>query len=620
MASEPTIDLESLLQPIEGANPSGRSLAYDADYDALREARRADDDAPQGDWQRAIKKADWDEVLRLGSSCLITKTKDLQIAAWMAEALAHLHQFAGLRDGLRLIHQLMDRFWDTLFPEIDDGDLDARCAPIEFLNGERLLPLIVRSVPLTDVLGEKRYSYHRYQESRATTNLGKRDAEAMEALIAEGKLTGELFDEAVALTPRAFYEARHADLMEAQQVCQALDQAVDAHYGRDAPSLGNLRKALDDCRKLIEPILATKRAQDPDAEPEETSEPIDAAEEPTGEDEPYSQPEAARAAPARRRARSSGGPIGSVEDAYDRVLEAAEYLRRNDPGHPSGYLVSRALRIGDLYALGRPPDPSGLSSPSSETRQALKRLASEGDWEGLLEQAEQAIGRPEGRAWLDAQRLAIGAMCNGSDADRSTAADACRNLLRAVLAEFPDLPNAELADDTPAANAETRAWLESEILPPPPPEPQEAPSAYAPPEPEPMVVPDATAAEPDAWPLALEDLRSGRPADAFGRLRRALGEAVTGRDKFRRKLQMAELCLLVNNRRVALPLLEELARQVDEFHLEQWEDEELCARVWGALYRCLKGLGSENGSADRLHQVYTRLCRLDIHQALSYGE
>jgi type VI secretion system protein ImpA len=620
MSSEPVLEIPPLLEPIDGPSPGGRSLAYDPEYDALREARRADDDAPQGDWQRATKRADWDQVLRLGAECLTRKSKDLQIAAWITEALAHKYHFAGVRDGLKLIHELMDHFWDTLYPEAEDGDLEGRCAPLEFLNGERLLPLLIRSIPLTDVYGDKRYSFLRYQESRATSNLGKRDSEAMEALIAEGKITGEQFDEAVDQTPRQFYEALHADLAEAQDACKALDQALDARFGRDAPSLGNIRRAFEDCRKLIDPILARKRQEEPDAEAPEEAVEAPSHDPEIVEEEPVEAGPARPARPAARRARSSGGPIASVEDAYDRILEAAAYLRQNDPANPGGYLVPRSLRMGELYSLGRPPDPAGLLSPTSETRQELKRLAAEGDWPALLEQAEQAAGRPEGRAWLDVHRFALTAMTSCFDADRAAAADACRAWLKAVLSDFPELPRAELADDTPAANAETRSWLESEILPPPVSEPAAgAVYSYAPSAPEPALE-QADTSEPDAWELALVDLRSGQPGEAFGRLRKALAAASSGREKFRRKLQIAELCLMANNLRVALPLLEELARQVDEFHLEQWEDEELCARVWGALYRCLKGLGPENGPADRAREVYTRLCRLDINQALHFGE
>ena len=76
---------------------------------------------------------------------------------------------------------------------------------------------------------------------------------------------------------------------------------------------------------------------------------------------------------------------------------------------------------------------------------------------------------------------------------------------------------------------------------------------------------------------------------------------------------------MAKNYRVALPISEDLAQQVDEFRLEDWEDPQLSARVWGALYRCLRGSDAANDSSDRLQQV-TRLCRLDIGQGLMYGD
>src|ERR687888_336800 len=43
MPSPPTVDIAELLAPIPGENPAGQSVRYDGTYDALREARRADD-------------------------------------------------------------------------------------------------------------------------------------------------------------------------------------------------------------------------------------------------------------------------------------------------------------------------------------------------------------------------------------------------------------------------------------------------------------------------------------------------------------------------------------------------------------------------------------------------
>jgi type VI secretion system protein ImpA len=632
MATPPLLDLDSLLVPISPERPSGQNLTYEPDYDVLREARRSEDDTLQGEWKRNAKTAQWDRVVALGTNLIQRRSKDLQVAAWVTEAATKLHGFAGLRDGLRLLHTLQQTFWDSCFPEMEDGDLEPRQGPYLFLNATRTLPLAIRSIPLTAGFSGQEYSYLRWQESRDIDNTGLKNPELMATLVAEGKITGEQFDAAVAQTPRSFYEALVADLNECVAAFKALDDGNDARFGRDAPGLGEIRKALDDCRTRLEPILAAKRAQEPDPEVAAEVEPAADQDQDQGGGELGTEPSSETQAPAPRRAaatRGTGGPITSVAQAVERIREAAAYLRAQDPSRPVSYLVVRALRMGELYALGQPPDTSQCEAPSRETRQRLKRLAAEGDWNTLLEQAEQSVGGVEGSAWLDAERYALTAMAAASDADRAAAAVACRSLLRALLSDFPALPEGELNDGTPAANAETRAWIAAEILPPP-----ATPEPVA--EPPPLIQPaaalenggggsaDAEAtrdAAPNVWEQAQELVRGGRVADALQLVRQAMNTATTGRERFYRKLQLAEICLLVNNHRLALPLSEDLARQVDEFHLEQWEDEAWSARVWATLYRCLRhaGAANANGNAERLQAVFTRLCRLDINQALVHA-
>jgi len=616
MATPPTLDLDDLLAPIPGPNPSGRSLAYEPEYDVLREARRAEDDTLQGDWQRKAKVAEWDRVIDLGTDDLRRLTKDLQIAAWVAEALARRRGFAGLRDGLRLLRGLIDGYWPTCYPEVDDGDLEARAAALASLNQEKLLPLLIRSLPLTDDPNQGHYSFLRWQESRATDNAGLKNPELMQALIADGKITAEQFDTAVAQSPRSFYEALVADQEECRVALLDLEQLTDERFGRDSPSLVDVRKALDDCRKLLIPILNAKREREPDESPPADQTPADDGV--PAEHEPHGDEGPTLAAPARlHRGASAAGPIGDIADAHRRIVEAAAYLRQHDRGSPVPFLVVRALRFAEVFALPRPLDPSSLPAPATEARQALKRLAAEGSWGELLEAAEQALGRPEGRAWLDAHRLAIRAM-EAAD-DLPAAAATSRGFLRAFLAEFPELPRSELDDDTPAASSETRSWLDAEILPRPGAAPEPAPQTEAlPPFPDrPEPGPDPADAEPDAWDRALDLAASGRLADGLQILRRSLGAAPTGRGRFLRKLQMAELCLRADHPGVALPLLDDLAGQVDEFRLDQWEDEHLIARVWGSLYRCLRTSGGAETS-ERLRLVHARLCRLDINQALAY--
>jgi type VI secretion system protein ImpA len=616
MATPPVLDLESHLVPIASDRPSGQSLSYEPEYDALREARRSEDDTLQGDWKRNAKTAHWDEVVELGLDLLRRRSKDLQIAAWVTEALTKLHGFAGLRDGLRLLHSIQQAFWDSCYPEIEDGDLERRQSPYLFLNAGNTIPLSIRSLPLTEGFSEQRYSYLRWQESRDTDNVGVKNPELMATLIAEGKITGERFDEAVAQTPRSFYEALAADLEECYAALKELDQANDVLFGRDSPSLGQVKKALEDCRTRLGPILTAKRASEPDPEEEAAGE-VEAAPTEEAAEQAWGESAAPRRPPAVPRGKA--GPITSVADAHQRVVDAAAYLRANDAGSPVPYMIVRALRIGELYALGQPPDTSRCEAPSRETRQSLKRLAADGEWNGLLEQAERSVAGPEGSAWLDAERYAITAMAQASDVDRTAAASGCRSLLRALLQDFPELPQGELNDGTPVANSETRAWIESEIVPP-----AATPQTYPVPVVETSTAPQADRDEqasrvPDVWEEAQGLVRTRRVAEALQLLRQAMNAATTGRERFLRKLQLAELCLMVNNHRVALPLSEDLARLVDEFRLEQWEDEQWSARVWAALYRCLRQSGTNNGNAERLQQVFMRLCRLDINQAILYG-
>ena len=65
-----------LLNPVPGENPSGADLRYDPIYEKIKEARREEDDAAQGDWKRERKVADYKQVIKLASETLATKTKE----------------------------------------------------------------------------------------------------------------------------------------------------------------------------------------------------------------------------------------------------------------------------------------------------------------------------------------------------------------------------------------------------------------------------------------------------------------------------------------------------------------------------------------------------------------
>ena len=335
MPSPPVLDLEALLSPIAGENPCGENLQYSGLHDEIREARRADDDVPQGDWVHELKTADWDKVLDLATSSLSEKTKDLQIAAWLAEAAVNLRGFPGLRDSLKVAEGLLrnDSYWEKLFPEIDEGnDLEARANALAWLDRQAALAL--KKIELTKRPGAN-YNLLQWEEAKEfdfPADISKLSAEALQQLEekrsraqAEGKVTSEDTRKARSETRRAFYEELFGDVTASWTALKALDAAIDARFQRQTPGLGDLMKSLDVVRTLVEKTVKEKRIEEPDA-----SELAEAAAGEAG------------------TAGAAGGPIKARDQALAQLGQVADYFRRTEPHSPVSYLVQRAITWGQM--------------------------------------------------------------------------------------------------------------------------------------------------------------------------------------------------------------------------------------------------------------------------------
>ncbi len=151
---------EDILNPIPGDTPGGADLRYDPVYDKIKEARREEDDIDQGDWKRERKVADWPLASKLCEEVLATRSKDLQLAAWLTEAAIRQRGFDGLQEGISLPHALVDQFWDHLYPELEDGDAELRATPLDWMANK--ITDLLRTLKLT----KDGYSYLKYKESR----------------------------------------------------------------------------------------------------------------------------------------------------------------------------------------------------------------------------------------------------------------------------------------------------------------------------------------------------------------------------------------------------------------------------------------------------------------------
>ena len=122
-----------------------------------------------------------------------------------------------------------------------------------------------------------------------------------------------------------------------------------------------------------------------------------------------------------------------------------------------------------------------------------------------------------------------------------------------------------------------------------------------------------------SWSKAEELIRGGRIQDGLAEMTRQSAQEY-GRVRFQHRLRLAEICLSTNRTRLALAILEELAKQIDDFKLDAWESPELLGRVWGRLYKSYKGDEPGSERALRAALLFDRLCRLDPWQALRWDE
>lgn len=585
---------EDLLNPIEGPNPAGADLTYDTIYDEIQEARREDIPVAQGDWERPLKTADHAQVIKLTSEVLATRSKDLTLAAWLAEAMLHVEGLPGLRQGLDLLRHLLEEFWDHAYPELEDDDSEFRAGPLNWIGSRIDIP--VKSTPLNQA-GHNLFQYNESRlvptEDEASEDSGK--GERRRAALDDGKLAPEEFDKSFASTPKAWYKELVGGVTGCLAELDALDATCREKFGEyDAPGFVGLRKALQEVENIAQYLLNEKLKVDPDpVEPE----PVVAEPGAVGAGSPGGGTAAAPGAGAP--AALTPEPTSDA-DAANRIAVAARYLRRSDPRNPGPYLMLRGLRWGELRAQGTALDPKLLDAPPTHVRKHLKGLLLDGSWEELLDAAEEVMASSHGRGWLDLQRYVLTA-CESLGGDYEHVAHAVRGALAALIRDLPELPDLTLMDDTPTANAETRAWLRDSVISD---EEREAAGLEA--GERSVAAVRGGVGGRSAIDRARDKVRAGQPEKAIEVLLKQADRDESERARFLSRSEAAAIMVDAGLGPVALPILRELHEQIQEHNLEEWETGEVVARAMGLLYRCL-----DSDEYDLRDDLYRRICRLD---------
>jgi type VI secretion system protein ImpA len=331
------VDLESFLLPISAERPTGvdlRLIAGDTTFRRLGELRREVDSTLDPEGQG--RSADWPAVLRECGAALRERSKDLELAATLTQALARTEGFPGLAAGLRLIRELIDRYWDTLYPGCDeDGiELAIRARPLAWLGASRDFLNAVKQIPVAGAPGDALRSWFDYEQSRRVDEAALRsDRQQYQELIDAGLITGEQWRTALGRTP----PDRLAALREAIAACAgelvALGEACEQKFGSEAPHLLDLRNLLEACQAQLDQAGGGEQPDDGAVAAAMVG----------------ALPGASLAAGGgAATAATAAGPIATREQAYRQLRVVAEFLRRTEPHSPVALLIERAVKWGDL--------------------------------------------------------------------------------------------------------------------------------------------------------------------------------------------------------------------------------------------------------------------------------
>ncbi|ELY6346463.1 type VI secretion system protein TssA [Cronobacter muytjensii] len=118
------MDIETLLAPVSPEQPCGDNLEYDADYQAMEQASQGKAEQQFGDTIIPAEPADWTKVEKLALA-LLERTKDLRVMLALTHAWAKRRGLPGYADGLLLIQEALTRYWEPLYPLLEEyGEKD----------------------------------------------------------------------------------------------------------------------------------------------------------------------------------------------------------------------------------------------------------------------------------------------------------------------------------------------------------------------------------------------------------------------------------------------------------------------------------------------------------------
>ncbi|MBM5584817.1 type VI secretion system protein TssA [Burkholderia pseudomallei] len=428
------IDVEALAvlgrTDIDSAMPAGADVRADARFDALH-AELAKLASPGASGQ-----VDWRAATHLAAELLRERGKDLLVGCYLAGALLQTGGAAGLRCGLEIVGDLVERHWDAMSPPV--SRMRARRGALQWLVDRVDAMHDAGAAACGGACSAELVAQLRAAARRIDALLAERDDDAptmravhafAERLPVEVVEVVEVADEAdVAEATEATEATEAADVAETAETAEA-----DAHGSTGGPAAEIAIAAAE--QALIDPAGRAAPSAGTD-----TNANADAARQPARLDE----------AAGRERA---------LADALAQLHCVATAFAQANWADARGFRLRRVACWSSVCALPETDAENGrtrIAAPSASIVGAAKNIDGDGEPVAAVRFAEaHAQAFP---LWLDLQRIAARALAraggDGADARREV-----ETAVRALLARLPGLDALTFADGTPFADDATRAWL-----------------------------------------------------------------------------------------------------------------------------------------------------------------
>ncbi|PPC76265.1 type VI secretion system protein TssA [Pokkaliibacter plantistimulans] len=336
------LDFDAILAPISSEAPQGQdprqdvspASAYYQLKDVRNQARAAERNALIEDEPLQSCAALWRPIVERVPEVLANEGKDLELVAWLIEALARYQGFAGLAEGFTLAQQLIEAHWDGLYPLPDEDGQETRVAPLIGLNGydnEGALLMPISTIALTAGSSSGPFALWEYQQAQELERLD--DAKKAQRLKA-GAVEMSAITTAARETSTEQFQQLHDQLLAAMAAYQQLVACMDQAVGSPIPS-SRISKRLEECLACVR-HLAGDRIKVPKPAVEEVA-------------DISLSGEGAEPLPGTAAAAPNGVlQLQQREQAIQTLVQVSEFFRKTEPHSPMSYAIDQVVRWSEL--------------------------------------------------------------------------------------------------------------------------------------------------------------------------------------------------------------------------------------------------------------------------------